>query len=142
MTDGTILHRLLLVASVCLTAVVAAVPTRAAPTIDDGRTAAAVGRAWIAAVNGGNLGGAVALVAPKAVFDIGGARYRGRAAIRRWISGDPIASDGRYTILRAQRRQRSAIFTLSFRAGTLRESLRYRFVTERRRIVTLTARYR
>jgi SnoaL-like domain len=142
MSDGTILHRLLVAASVCLTAVIAAVPTRAAPTPDDGRTAAAVGRSWIAAVNRGDLAGAVALVAPKAVFDIGGARYRGRAAISRWIRGDPIASDGRYTILRAQRTQRSAIFTLNFRAGTLREALRYRFVTERRRIVTLTARYR
>jgi hypothetical protein len=142
MTDGTMLHRRLVTASVCLTAVVASVPARAAATIDDGRTAAAVARSWIAAVNSGDLGGAVALVAPKAVFDIGGARYRGRAAIRRWISGDPIASDGRYTILRVQRRQQSAIFTLNFRAGTLREALRYRFVTERRRIVTLTARYR
>jgi hypothetical protein len=141
-TDGTILHRPLLAASVCLTAVVAAVPTRAAPTIDDGRTAAAVGRSWIAAVNRGDLAGAVALVAPDAVFDIGGARYRGRAAIRRWIGGDPIASDGRYTILRVQRRQRAAVFTLNFRAGTLREALRYRFVTERRRIVSLNARYR
>jgi hypothetical protein len=123
-------------------AAVVAVPTRAAPSIDDGRTAAAVGRSWVAAVNRGDLAGAVALVAPEAVFDIGGARYRGRPAIRRWINGDPIASDGRYTILRVQRRQRAAVFILDFRAGTLREALRYRFVTERRMIVTLTARYR
>jgi ketosteroid isomerase-like protein len=123
-------------------AAVVAVPTRAAPAIDDGRAAAAVGRSWIAAVNRGDLAGAVALVAPKAVFDIGGARYRGRAAIRRWINDDPIASDGRYTILRVQRGQRAAVFTLNFRAGTLREALRYRFVTERRKILTLTARYR
>jgi hypothetical protein len=136
------LHRLLLTASVCLTAAVVAVPTRAAPTIDGGRTAAAVGRSWIAAVNRGDLAGAVALVAPNAVFDIGGTRYRGRAAIRRWIAGDPIASGGRYTILRVQRSPRAAVFTLTFRAGTLREALRYRFVTERRKIVTLTARYR
>jgi hypothetical protein len=134
------LHRLLGAASVCLTAVVAAVPTSAAPTIDDGRTAAAVGRSWIAAVTRGDLAGAVAFVAPEAVLDIGGARYRGRAAIRRWINGDP--SGGRYTILRVQRRERAAVFTLTFRAGTLREALRYRFVTERRKIVTLTARYR
>jgi hypothetical protein len=142
MTDGTVLHRLLIAASVCVTAAVVAVPTRAAPAIDDGRTAAAVGRSWIAAVNRGDLAGTVALVAPKAVFDIGGVRYRGRAAIRRWIAGDPIASDGRYTILRVQRRQRAAVFTLNFRAGTLREALRYRFVTEQRKIVALTARYR
>jgi hypothetical protein len=142
MTAATTHHRFLAAASVCLLAVVAAVPTRAAPTIDGGRTAAAVGRSWIAAVNSGDLAGAVALVAPKAVFDIGGARYRGRAAIRRWISRDPIASGGRYTILRVQRRQRFAVFTLDFRTGTLREALRYRFVTERRKIVTLTARYR
>jgi SnoaL-like domain len=136
------LHRLLLAASVCLLAVVAAVPTRAASSIDGGRTAAAVGRSWIAAVNRGDLAGAVDLVAPRAVFDIGGTRYRGRAAIRRWINGDPIASGGRYTILRVQRRQSAAVFNLDFRAGTLREALRYRFVTERRKIVTLTARYR
>jgi SnoaL-like domain len=136
------LHRLVVAAAVCLMVAVAAVPTRAAPTIDDGRTAAAVGRSWIAAVNRGDLAGAVAFVAPWAVFDIGGARHRGRAAIRRWINGDPIASDGRYTILRVQRRQRSAVFTLNFRAGTLREAVRYRFLTERRKIVTLTARYR
>jgi hypothetical protein len=136
------LRRLLVAAAVCLMAAVVAVPTRAAPTIDDGRTAAAVGRSWIAAVNRGDLAGAVALVAPQAIFDIGGTRYRGRAAIRRWINGDPIASDGRYTILREQRRQRAAVFTLDFRAGTLREALRYRFVTERRNIVTVTARYR
>jgi hypothetical protein len=142
MTDGTMLHRRLVTASVCLMAAVVAVPTRAAPAMDDGRTAAAVGGSWITAVNRGDLAGAVALVAPDAVFDIGGARYRGRAAIRRWIGGDPIASDGRYTILRVQRRQRAAVFTLNFRAGTLREALRYRFVTERRKIVTLTARYR
>lgn len=123
-------------------AAVVAFPTRAAPTIDDGRTAAAVGRSWIAAVNRGDLVGAVALVAPKAVFNIGGARYRGRAAIRRWINGDMIAGDGRYTILRVQRRQRAAVFTLDFRAGRLLEALRYRFVTERRKILTLTARYR
>jgi len=141
-TGGTMLHRLLVAASVCLTAAVVAVPTRAAPTIDDGRTAAAVGRSWIAAVNRGDLAGAVALVAPNGVFDIGGTRYRGRAAIRRWIGGDPIASDGRYTIVRVQRRPRAAVFTLNFRAGTLREALRYRFVTERRKIVTLIARYR
>jgi hypothetical protein len=72
-TDGTMLHRLLVAASVCLIAAVAAVPTPAAPTIDDGRTAAAVGRSWIAAVNRGDLADAVALVAPEAVFDIGGA---------------------------------------------------------------------
>jgi SnoaL-like domain len=140
-TDGTI-HRFLVAASVCLIATVLAVPTRAAPTIDDGPTAAAVGRSWIAAVNRGDLAGAVALVAPEAVFDIGGARYRGRAAIRGWISGDMLASDGRYTILRVQRSQRAAVFTLDFRADTLREALRYHFVTERRKIVTLTARYR
>jgi len=64
-----------------------------------------------------------------------------RAAIRRWISGDPIASVGRYTIPRVQRRQRAAVFILDFRAGTLREALRSCFVTERRKIVTLTARY-
>jgi hypothetical protein len=141
-TGGTILNRLLVAASVSLIAAVVVLPSRAAPAIDDGRTAAAVGRSWIAAVNRGDLAGAVALVAPDAVFDIGGARYRGRAAIRRWIGGDPIASDGRYTILRVQRRQRAAVFTLDFRAGTLREALRYRFVTERRKIATLTARYR
>jgi hypothetical protein len=128
------LHRLLVAALVCLMAAVVA--------IDDGRAAATVGRSWIAAVNRGDLAGAVALVALQAVFDIGGARYRGRAAIRRWINDDPIASDGRYTILRVQRRQRAAVFTLNFRAGTLREALRYRFVTERRKILTLTARYR
>jgi hypothetical protein len=136
------LHRLLVAASVSLMAAVVAVPTRAAPTIDDGRAAATVGRSWIAAVNRGDLAGAVALVAPEAVFDIGGARYRGRAAIRRWINDDPIASDGRYKVLRVQRGQRAAVFTLNFRAGTLREALRYRFVTERRKILTLTARYR
>jgi hypothetical protein len=136
------LQRLLVAASVCLAAAVVAVPASAAPTIDDGRTAAAVGRSWIAAVNRGDLAGAVALVAPQAVFDIGGARYRGRAAVRGWISGDPLASGGRYTILRIQRRQRDAVFTLDFRAGTLREALRYRFVTERRKIVALIARYR
>jgi len=141
-TDRTMLHRILVGASMCLLAAVLALPTRAAPANDDGRTAAAVGRSWIAAVNRGDLAGAVGLVAPTAVFDIGGARYRGRAAIRRWISGDPIASGGRYTILRVQRRQRAAVFTLNFRAGALREALRYRFVTERRKIVTLTARYR
>lgn len=119
-----------------------ATPSRAAPTIDDGRTATAVGGSWIAAVNRGDLAGAVALVAPDAIFDIGGARYRGRAAIRRWIRGDPIASDGRYTILRVQKQQRAAIFTLDFRAGPLREALRYRFVTQKRKIATLTARYR
>jgi SnoaL-like domain len=136
------LRRLLVAATVCLMAAFVAVPTRAAPTIDGGRSAAAVGRSWIAAVNRGDLAGAVALVAPEAIFDIGGTRYRGRVAIRHWINGDPIASDGRYTILRVQRRQRAAVFTLNFRAGTLREALRYRFVTERRKIVTLTARYR
>jgi ketosteroid isomerase-like protein len=141
-TGGEMLHRLLLAASVGLMAAVAAVPTRAAPAIDGGRSAAAVGRSWIAAVNRGDLPGAVALVAPNGVFDIGGTRYRGRAAIRRWIGGDPIASDGRYTILRVQRSGRAAVFTLDFRAGTSREALRYRFVTERRRIVMLTARYR
>jgi hypothetical protein len=136
------LRRLLVAASVCLTAAAVMAPARAAPTTDDGRTAAAVGRSWIAAVNRGDLAGALALVAPRAVFDIGGARYRGRAAIRRWISGDMIASDGRYTILRVQQGQGAAVFTLDFRAGTLREALRYRFVTERRKVVTLTARYR
>jgi hypothetical protein len=141
-TGGAVLHRLFVAASVSLTAAVVAVPTRAAPASDDGRSAAAVGRSWIAAVNRGDLAAAVALVAPGAVFDVGGARYRGRAAIRRWIAGDPIASDGRYTILRVQRRPRAAVFTLDFRAGTSREALRYRFVTERRQIATLTARYR
>jgi SnoaL-like domain len=136
------LERLHVAASLCVAAAVVAVPNRAAPTIDDGATAATVGRSWIAAVNRGDLAGAVARVAPSAVFDIGGARYRGRAAIRRWISGDPLASDGRYTVLRVEKRQRDAIFTLDFRAGTVREALRYRFVTERRSIVTLTARYR
>jgi hypothetical protein len=142
MTSFRMLHRLLVAASMCVVAAFVAVPTRAEPAIDDGGVAAAVGRSWIAAVNRGDLAGAVALVAPAAIFDIGGTRYRGRAAIRRWINGDPIASDGRYTILRVQRRQRAAVFTLNFRAGALREALRYRFVTERRRIVNLTARYR
>jgi SnoaL-like domain len=97
------LERLHVAASLCVAAAVVAVPTRAAPTIDDGATAATVGRSWIAAVNRGDLAGAVARVAPSAVFDIGGARYRGRAAIRRWISGDPLASDGRYTVLRVEK---------------------------------------
>jgi hypothetical protein len=120
-------------------AAVVAVPTRAAPTIDNRRTAAAVGRSWIAAVNRGDVAGAVA--APEAVFDIGGARCRGLAALCRWINGDMSASHGRYTTLRVHRRQRAAVFTLNFRAGTLREALPYRFVTEPRKIVTLTARY-
>jgi SnoaL-like domain len=141
-SDRTKRRRLLVAASMGLLAAVAAVPTRAAPAIDDGRAAAAVGRSWVAAVNRGDLAGAVALVAPQAVFDIGGTRYRGRAAVRGWISGDMLASGGRYTILRVERRQRAALFTLDFRAGALREALRYRFVTERRKIVTLTARYR
>jgi hypothetical protein len=136
------LHRLLVAASFCLVAAVAAGPIPAAPKIDDGRTAAAVGRSWIAAVNRGDLAGAVAVVAPEAVFDIGGARSRGRAEIRGWIRGDMIASDGRYTTLRVQRTQSAAVFILNFRAGALREALRYRFVTERRKIVALTARYR
>jgi hypothetical protein len=136
------LNRLLVAASFCLVAAVAAGPIPAAPKIDDGRTAAAVGRSWVAAVNRGDLAGAIAVVAPEAVFDIGGARYRGRAEIRSWIKGDMIASHGRYTILRVQIERSAAAFILNFRAGTLREALRYRFVTERRKIVALSARYR
>jgi hypothetical protein len=71
-------HRLLVGASVCLLAAVVALPTRAAPAIDDSRTAAAVGRSWIAAVNRGDLAGAVALVAPQASSNRRRALSRGR----------------------------------------------------------------
>ena len=88
------------------------VSERTTVRMDSGRTAAGVGRSWVAAVNRGDLAGAISVVAPRAVFDVGGTRYRGRAAIRRWIGGDMIAGDGRYTIVRVGPARRAAVFAL------------------------------
>jgi SnoaL-like domain len=129
-------------AAAAVAAGVAAAPSQAAPAADPGRVAAPVARTWIAAVNRGDLAGAVAVVAPNAVFDIGGTRYRGRREIRGWIRGDMLAQRGRYTVLRVRIEPRAAVLTLDFRAGSLQEALRYRFVTNGRLIQTLTARYR
>jgi hypothetical protein len=45
-------------------------------------------------------------------------------------------------VVRVRSESRAALFDLSFRAGSPREEVRYRFATLDRRIRTLTARYR
>jgi SnoaL-like domain len=109
---------------------------------DSGRVAAATARTWIAGVNRGDLECAAAVVARDAVFDVGGLRYRGRTAVRGWIRSDLLAGRRRYTVVRVRSESRAALFDLSFRAGSPREEVRYRFATLDRRIQTLTARYR